>query len=1032
MRRTTLSCLAALSCWFAGVVVVAAATEPPTALPDEILVQAAPATDGCVAAAFESTGYGPAAATPLAVALAERLRQLGAIAVVPVFRTPSEQARLVAGGPVTMARLLAHHRERLHPKGATRTRAVAQLAQTYRVRLADGVPRDTVLAALKHDAAVASASPNYLRRVSTQPDDRYLDADGDGRWSHGAWGQSYDDLWGLRAIGWDHVWRRQHELWADPDRIGGQGVVVAVLDTGIDVGHPDLADNVWRDEQGLAGVDLVDVDLQSFLDQGFEAVSGEDYEGVDREPEDHHGHGTHVAGIIAAVADNGVGIAGIAWRAHVMPVRVGFALAGNGTRYGLISDDAVAAGLLWAVEHGADVVNMSFGGGPSSAPVVAALTAARDAGIVLVAAAGNDDWSRLDFPGNQPGVIAVAAMDPAGAKNPYSNWGFGVDLTAPGGDILSLRAAGTAMTGADHVVGESYLRATGTSMATAYVSGIAALVRAASPELDPAAVLGRLGASTRPLDEVQDDGSRRWPLHLVDAERALVGPERPHFAVQVVDDLDRTPRATADGDRAVEPGEVVPFNLNVIDLGGPSRGRVAFDFAIDDPRVQVRHSAGPWLTLPWTTGTWKVAPLELSVASAVPRDLAVTLRVTARGDGVHQQLELPLQVNGPPMVMVVDDEYGDGVDTANTTPAVASDSSGSFVVAWILYDLAAEQHSVMVRRFDRRGAALGSDLVVQTGGARLSNPQIAAAGDGSFAVTWTSRSPGTSSVTFWVRGFDPAGFPRGEAVRVDDGATTPVDTPHIAATADGGYRAVWYEAHPSWRVVTRRLNPDGGGVGAPVEVARGSVSSPDIAVGVDGATVVTYRVAGARVEVATIALAAGGTPLGPPTTVSGTGCGVKVSPAIAADPEGGFWLAWDCAETFDTPAPILATHVDAAGRPEGPPRVVIPAVVDRHPFDLGISVSRGGDLAVAVSECLGAGALFGCVVNATRLDRDLDTVAGPVLVDHVDALIRPRLAPAGEGFALVWDEVGFYPDGIRARLDLFAPKDVAPRRGVRR
>lgn len=244
----------------------------------------------------------------------------------------------------------------------------------------------------------------------------------------------------------------------------GTGVTVAVLDSGVDLDHPDLAGALWTDPAtGAHGVDLVDGDLQ---------------------PDDAHGHGTHVAGLIAARASNGIGSAGIAPTASIMAVRVLDERAAGDAR-------TVADGVRWAVAHGARILNLSLAGPVPSRDLEQAIADAREAGVLVVAAAGNQAVDLGLVPAYpaasaSSNVLAVAATDPSGALTPVSNFAGTTDLAAPGELLIS-----TAMGGG------SELR-TGTSMAAPLVAGTAALVLAARPDADFALLEAALLGGARP------------------------------------------------------------------------------------------------------------------------------------------------------------------------------------------------------------------------------------------------------------------------------------------------------------------------------------------------------------------------------------------------------------------------------------------------------------------------------------------------------------------------------------------------------
>ncbi len=245
------------------------------------------------------------------------------------------------------------------------------------------------------------------------------------------------EQWALDMVHADTAWTTSR----------GAGVVVAVIDSGVDGSHPDLI---------------------GALVPGFNARTDRgDTSSPDTDPD---GHGTHVAGTIAARQGNGIGIAGLAPDSQIMPVK---ALDAQGEGY--MSD--VVEGMTWAVDHGAGVINLSLGG-PDADFASSAVTYARSKGVTVVAAAGNDGTTTPMYPAAVPGVLGVAAVDANGNAASYSNRGSWVDIAAPGSRIISTVPAP-----------ENYASYSGTSMATPHVSAVAALVRAAAPGSDPVSVI---------------------------------------------------------------------------------------------------------------------------------------------------------------------------------------------------------------------------------------------------------------------------------------------------------------------------------------------------------------------------------------------------------------------------------------------------------------------------------------------------------------------------------------------------------------
>lgn len=270
---------------------------------------------------------------------------------------------------------------------------------------------------------------------------------------------------------------------------GDSGVVVAVIDEGIDVKHPDLVNNIWTNpgESGSGKeTNGIDDDANGYVDD----VNGWDFANNDKgvyDPDPVSGagdeHGTHVAGTIAAQGNNGIGITGVSWQTQIMPLK--FLGADGG-----YTSDAVEA-INYAVDRGVKISNNSWGGGGFSQALSDAISRADAKGHIFVAAAGNggadgvgdDNDAAPHYPSNYniPNVVSVAASDASDALASFSNYGVSsVDVAAPGVRILST------------LPGNTYGSYSGTSMATPHISGIAALLRAKDPSLDDAQLKAQL------------------------------------------------------------------------------------------------------------------------------------------------------------------------------------------------------------------------------------------------------------------------------------------------------------------------------------------------------------------------------------------------------------------------------------------------------------------------------------------------------------------------------------------------------------
>jgi subtilisin family serine protease len=338
------------------------------------------------------------------------------------------------------------------------------LSNIYRLRIAPGQNLLAIIDELKKDPSVAYAEPNYIRHTcDTVPTDPL-----------------YSQQWALPMIQAPAAWDIEQ---------GDPNVVVAVIDTGVDYNHPDLVANIWTNESEVPDNGMDD-DGNGFVDdyRGYDFVSvdpslvgaGEDPGPRDNDPIDGYGHGTHVAGIIGAVPNNGMGIAGINWYSKIMALRAGFRdTSGNGS----LADSDAADAIRYAADNSARVINMSWGGYIISSLIRDAIDYAYALGAVLVASAGNNGNDKPFYPAAFPKVIGVSATDQFDQRSIWpsswsaSNYGSWIDVAAPGTSILSLRASGTDMYGdGTHIIDSIYYLADGTSMASPFVAGLSSLV----------------------------------------------------------------------------------------------------------------------------------------------------------------------------------------------------------------------------------------------------------------------------------------------------------------------------------------------------------------------------------------------------------------------------------------------------------------------------------------------------------------------------------------------------------------------------
>ncbi|MDH5544417.1 MAG: PKD domain-containing protein [Gammaproteobacteria bacterium] len=349
-----------------------------------------------------------------------------------------------------------------------------------------------------------------LKQLSTDPDIEVIEPDFVLTTSTVPTDPSFGQLWGLvntgQAGGTSGTDISVESVWNSSNH--GNGVVVAVVDTGVDYTHTDLSSNMWINNDEIAD-NGVDDDGNGYIDDVF----GYDFANNDGDPIDDNEHGTHVAGTIAASANNGVGVAGVAWSAKIMSVKF---LTSRGGGY---TSDAIQS-IQYAIDMGANIINASWGGSGYSQLLFDAVSAANDAGITLVAAAGNSsiniDMSK-HYPSsfNLPNVISVAAFDRYGNLAGFSNWGpESVHVAAPGKAIYST------------VLGDTYRLLSGTSMAAPHVSGAAALLLSEDMTRTPEQIKQLLISTSSYSDTLSEKTISKGRINISDAFSCVPGDMR--------------------------------------------------------------------------------------------------------------------------------------------------------------------------------------------------------------------------------------------------------------------------------------------------------------------------------------------------------------------------------------------------------------------------------------------------------------------------------------------------------------------------
>lgn len=399
-------------------------------------------------------------------------------AAIQALAMPAPVAEILAGFGATETAQLFPARPQLAQKRWSRV----DLSSIYEIRFSQAVDIKKMLSLLRQQADVVYAEPVYLRRFSYDPNDPARS------------NQSY-----LNTV-------KAREAW-DVTR-GDTSVVIAIVDTGVDWQHADLTANIWRNYKEIPN-NGVDDDGNGYKDD----VRGWDFGGAngteDNDPrEEAPTHGTLVAGIASAASDNGVGVSGLGFKCKIMPVKATNRDLLNSIPYGF-------KGIVYAAENGADIINCSWGSAGYSQIEQEAIDYATDLGALVVAAAGNEGSNCLFYPAAYHQVLSVAATDLSDRIASYSNYGFWVDLAAPGNSIYGTWQPST------------YTSSSGTSFASPIVAGVAALVKSQNPGWAPGAIAEKVRLACDNISSQNPSLDRQIGNGRVNAQRAVLASNTP-------------------------------------------------------------------------------------------------------------------------------------------------------------------------------------------------------------------------------------------------------------------------------------------------------------------------------------------------------------------------------------------------------------------------------------------------------------------------------------------------------------------------
>ncbi len=382
----------------------------------------------------------------------------------------------------------------LQALGAESTRVVSKDRNIYLVKRNILEKSEYAISQLKSSNAVI-VEPNFIYHIVKAPND-----------------PMYGELWGIHNT----AQKGGHEgVDIDAERAwdvttGSRDVLVAVIDTGVDYTHPDIAPNIWTNQAEANGKAGVDDDNNGYIDD----IHGYDFANDKGDSMDDHGHGTHVSGTIGAKGNDGKGIVGVNWDVTIMGVKF-LDASGSGSLEGAIK------AIDYATKMGAMIESNSWGGGGFSDLLKQSIERARDKNVLFVAAAGNesnDNDANPSYPCtyDTANIVSVAAVDNNGNMADFSNWGHStVHVAAPGVNIYS------------SLFGNKYDSWSGTSMATPHVSGVAALIKSVNPTFGYKELKARLISSARPLSSVRGKVSTSGLVNAYYAVTGLTPPPDP-------------------------------------------------------------------------------------------------------------------------------------------------------------------------------------------------------------------------------------------------------------------------------------------------------------------------------------------------------------------------------------------------------------------------------------------------------------------------------------------------------------------------
>lgn len=547
----------------------------------------------------------------------------------PEIKSPADDARLRA---LMSAHQITHARP-LFAQAREASIAASDHAGLSRLMIMEASPHtdiEVLAAQLQQSPIVEYAEPDYLIPLDVIPNDSLFAR------------QQY-----LPQINAPIAWKIAR---------GDSNVIIAIIDSGTDWQHPDLAENIWRNAGEI--LDGLDNDHNGFIDdvRGWDFVHdppypypGEDASTPDNDPMDFAGHGTGVAGVAAAVTDNTTGIAALSWNVKIMPLRVGY-LRLDGVS--LVDVAWTAAAFVYAADNGAHVANLSAG---SSRVVAEAAAYAFQRGVVVTSAAGNSSNEEAFGLNLAPFAITVAAVNDLDEHASYTSFGDWVKVCAPGGD-LKPRRPGILTTYLNH----GYQELQGTSFAAPLAAALAALVKSQHPDWPPAQVTFQVVETADNVDALNPDFVQgKLGRGRINAQRAL--SESVMAAPQIALEKIEIDDAAGNGNGFWDAGETLQLTVFLRNTWGDAH-HLSAEISCEDHAVRLLKATANYGTLPGLSDL-SVQPqsnqgdpfILAAIPEALPHRISFKLYVQA-GGGYRQSFDFSLAIT--PSVLLSDDDDG--------------------------------------------------------------------------------------------------------------------------------------------------------------------------------------------------------------------------------------------------------------------------------------------------------------------------------------------------------------------------------------